>query len=251
MIGPPKNFSLAGTWLALAAMLTLVACRPSTVPAPPPIGAELIINGGFEKPLTPHDSFPAGKAPPAPQSSGGSTHIQSLAAGAPIPEFGWTIEEKRVTLMGYGYDSGGGNVLMGHMAQGDQCLQLNGRSPGPISQTFATEVGTVYSLSFAYANNPDPDASASCPFQGKVVVVDKASGKDLVPPLVFIHKNSTLADYRWVHAVPLIFTATGDHTTIRFSSLEGPAFQWGIFIDAVSVKVVSRPGLFDRIGPAF
>jgi len=137
------------------------------------------------------------------------------------------------------------------MVEGDQCLQLNGRSPGPISQTFATEVGTVYSLSFAYANNPDPDASRSCPFQGKVVVVDKSSGKDLVPPLVFTHKNSTLADYRWVHAVPLIFTATGDHTTIRFTSTDGPSYQWGVFVDAVSVKVVSRPGLFDRIGHVF
>jgi hypothetical protein len=257
MMGPRQNFARAGKYFFLAGMLALAACRPSSGPvtppavspaAPPAVGAELIINGSFEKPLTPQDGYPVGKAPPAPQSSGGSTHILALGANTAPPDFGWTIEAGKVGLMGYGYDSGGGNVLLGPMAQGVQCLQLNGRNPGPLSQTFATEVGGVYSLTFAYANNPDPDASPSCPFEGEVAVVDTASGKDLAPPLDFTHTNSTLSDYHWVQAGPITFTATGGQTTIRFKSLDGPSYIWGVFVDDVSVQVVSRPGPFEKIG---
>jgi len=251
MIEPQQKFALAGKWFSLGGILALAACGQASGPAAPPaLGAELLVNGGFEKPLTPQDGYPAGTAPPAPRASGGSTHIMAFAASAAPPDFGWTIEGKKANLIGFGYDSGGGNVLMGPMAQGDQCLQLNGRVPGPISQTFATEVGGVYSLTFAYANNPDPDASPSCPFQGKVVVVDTAGGADLATPLEFTHTDSTLADYHWVRSGPITFTATCEHTTIRFTSEDGPAYQWGVFVDDVSVKVVSRPSIFERVGRA-
>jgi choice-of-anchor C domain-containing protein len=86
--------------------------------------AELINNGGFESPV---NAF----------SGGFQTYSSGLA--------GWTIDYGSVDLIN--------NYWM--PASGSFSLDLNGNSAASISQSFATQVGQTYVVSFSMAGNPD------------------------------------------------------------------------------------------------
>ena len=57
--------------------------------------------------------------------------------------------------------------------EGRQSLDINGNGPGVISQMFATVPGGLYSLNFAYANNPvTPEAEAQLEDRGVTILPD-------------------------------------------------------------------------------
>jgi len=228
--------------LSLLGLLILpVACSPTPSPN---VNKELILNGGFEKPVAPPGQYPVGSAPPANRSSGGDTHIiNRISPGAEPPGFIWKVEHGDVDVVAYGYDSGGGNLFLGKMAEGNQHLDLDGSHAGTISQTIPTVDGGVYTLTFAYANNPDPDAGLR-PFQALVSVVDAASSTELVAPVRLDHSGSTLTDYHWTRSGQITFTARSPATLIRFASQDSPSSVHGVLLDDISVKVVSEPLFF-------
>ncbi len=219
-------------------MLLLAACRP----AGPAVNQELVINGGFESPPAPSGAFPIGAGPVIPEyGTGSDVHIiPSIAPGAEPPGFGWKVEAGDVDIIGYGYDSGGGDVYLGAATEGKQSLDLDGRHAGTIAQAIPTEAGGVYALTFAYANNPDSNV-VNDQFRARVTVVDVASHADLIPPREISHTGSTPANFHWTRAGPLLFTARGPSTIIRFASEDDPESWHGISLDDVSVKVVSLP----------
>ena len=73
----------------MAGMLTACSPKPDQQPVS---GKELLLNGGFEIPVTPMGAEPVGSEPPAPRASGGTTHIihiNNIAQEQPPPGFGW------------------------------------------------------------------------------------------------------------------------------------------------------------------
>lgn len=188
-----------------AALLLLVA---AAVPAQ-------ITNGGFEQPEV------------APNSS---QQFNAVSNGIT----GWTVTFGSV------------DVFNGVPApfQGAQALDLDGSGPGTISQIFATTSGTVYSLDFAYSNNPFPVFSS----HSANVSVDGAGS---LVNSVITHNSSTgnsLAqmDYQMFHTT---FTANTPSTTLTFSSLDSAFQSAGIVLDSVSVT--PAPAATPEFGSAF
>ena len=183
----------------LLAVLMIFLAAPSS-------NAGLIVNGGFEIPPAPPNSFV--------DLSAGNTSM------AP-----WVIQRGGVDVVNTGFWPA---------YEGQQSLDLNGSSsPGTIVQTFATTPGTSYTLTFAYGNNPlaTPEATAT------VSVLDSAS----VPPLLsqdIAHSGSTLTNISYT-SFSESFVADTTVTTLQFAGTNsGP---YGIVLDAVSVNPTVIP----------
>ena len=125
-------------------------------------------------------------------------------------------------------------------ASGAQSVDLNGSygNGASLSQTLATEIGVTYTLSFAFAGNPDP--SEACVTSPVVKSMEVLWGETLVGVYTLDTTGRSLADPGWqTISVPVM--ATTATTTLRFDSLVygacGPA------LDAVAVTPAAfRPG---------
>jgi hypothetical protein len=242
MICPKRLLSWLVNVLPLGGMLAWVFLLASCDKPQVVVGQELLINGSFETPLAPPGKFPVGSAPPASGNNGSSDHIiPGITPGHEPPDFGWKVESGDVDIIAHGYDSGGGDVLLSKMADGHQCLDLDGFTPGTIAQTIPTVPGAIYVLTFAYANNTDFEPNSGHSHKAKISVVDDASKNDLVKALHISHDTSTLADLLWIRCEPIHFKARSDHTTIRFQSEDDPSSRWGIYLDDISVKAIAQP----------
>ena len=128
---------------------------------------------------------------------------------------------------------------------GNQSLDLDGISPGTISQTFATTPGMAYAVDFAYSNNPERTYAshiANVTVMGTAGLLNSVIQHDSATGGQF----ATLAqmDYKLFHG---LFTADSANATITFTSLD-PANQFsGVILDAVKVGVVPTP----EFGSAF
>lgn len=178
--------------------------------------ADLIINGGFEQPAIPADSY----------------RVYGTTTTPGIP--GWTVITDDV-------DINTSNVF-GAPFEGLQWLDLNGQSPGAIEQAFATVIGANYDLSFRYANN----TASGFDTTGRVDVLGAGSllSQD------FSHQGSTTANMNY-SLFSGSFVANSAFTTLRFTStFYGTS---GIALDAVSVlgpevSAVSEPSTLALVG---
>ena len=110
-------------------------------------------------------------------------------------------------------------------------LDLVGNLPATIEQTFATNSGATYTLSFAYANNPGiPTASAL------VTVLDAANATLLSQS--FTHSGSAVATMNY-NLFSQNFVADSATTKLRFTNTFSTA-NGGVVLDAVGV--VPEPG---------
>lgn len=162
--------------------------------------AQLIINGGFESPDTPtYIDISAGQNTIAPWVVG----LHSVQVG----------------------DADGNGVIFGPAFEGAQFLDLNGTGLGRLTQAFATTPGSLYTVTFAYANNyfNAPTASA------RVRIFD-GLGNRLNQTIT--HASSVAGNYDWsVFAAQ--FTALQNTTSLEFTSLTDNSS--GIMLDAVQV----------------
>jgi RNA polymerase sigma factor (sigma-70 family) len=190
------------------------AHRHATGLGGPSADGELVLNGDFESPV-------------------GSVTIESLNIPPNLDpsSFGWRTRFGSPALMHEGY-RGNDGIYNGTAASGKQWLNLDGGRPGAIEQTIDTTAGSQYTLSFAYANSPNPGVDH--PFAATVNVKDVVSDTDLVTPMSIIHSTSMPTDFHW-DRFTISFIATGPTTTIRFTSNDITGHD-GIFIDSVSVK---------------
>lgn len=170
--------------------------------------ANLIVNGSFEEPAIEG----------APWFKVYTTAGQGLT--------GWTVGERSVDLV---HDNFGGT---GPAYDGVQFLDLAGTpGPGAISQGFATVIGQMYELTFAYANNPGlSPASAD-------VALD---GATLAYSTTISHSGSSPSDNLWT-LFSYKFEALDDFTTLSFTSLGGGGNS-GILLDDVQINEVPEPG---------
>jgi hypothetical protein len=189
--------------------------------------ADLITNGSFEVPTVP-----------------GGPQFLDIAPGAEPAGFGWRVTSGTV-------DVGLGGGFFPPAFIGTQFLDLDGFTPGTISQSFPTTSGTTYDLSFAYANNPYtgapasacvPPSTASCatiPAHATTTIVDAGTGTELITPLMLTHSNSTVPDANWTLSGEIAFVAEGTMTTLAFASDDPSNSNGGIFLDAISVNAAS------------
>lgn len=194
-------------WSAVATAAALAAA---------PAHANLLANGGFESPVL------------APAS------YLNITPGTEPAGFGWTVFDAGVDVFSNGV-LGSGIVA----AAGVQALDLVGfGSTGGVSQSFATTAGTVYQLSFAYANNAISIGNAAA----SVTVGDGAS--TLLSTTISHHTSST-SGADWT-AFSANFTGTGQVATLSFATTLGGS-NGGILLDQVSVTVapaVPEPGSY-------
>jgi len=175
------------------------------------VPGNLIENGSFEMPDI------------------GGTYMEMTAAGGNVP--GWEIAGDSTSQGGVTMINGWFGVVGSH---GDQVLSLQSNSfgedvAGTISQTFETEIGKQYELSFDY--NTIDDAS---PGQVAIIAYDLGVASQAAAFNTGPYTVSPWATERYV------FTATATNTTLTF---EGDYLgQWrGPLIDNISVA--EFPGL--------
>ena len=164
---------------------------------------ELIVNGGFEVPdVTPY-----------------RYHRVTASAGELT---GWDVVSGNVDLVDQSFVTG-----LPH--EGAQWLDLTGDVAGMIEQTFATEAGLSYTLSFQYANN----TGALGTVEARVTV----TGDDPLLRAIISHSDSTREDMDY-QLFSDTFIADSSSATLRFESFSGGGS--GIALDSVSV--IPEPG---------
>jgi choice-of-anchor C domain-containing protein len=163
-------------------------------------GAATIVNGGFVGPSAPDGGF---------QTVGVSTGV--------IP--GWTVSSGNVDwIKGY-WQSSDGDAFS---------VDLNGTTPGAISQTIDTVIGQTYTLTFDMSGNPDNGSDL------RLLLADTGGAATTFAYNLDVSTNSH-SNMNWTPQ-SLNFTATGAATTITFASGAGGAnCCFGAAIDNVAI----------------
>jgi hypothetical protein len=181
---------------------------------------DVITNGDFEFP--PINTFY--------QNYGAQTN--SPYSGATF-DTNWSIPTNNVDIV---------NPMIGWGAsafQGNQILDLVGYgSTGAVSQSFATNIGQQYQLSFAYSDNPGSGFTAQSAAQAAVFVLGATPGYLLSATIS--HDNAVSGNLNW-SLFSGTFVATSETTTLNFNTLFGQN-NGGIMLDAVAVQAVPEPG---------
>lgn len=179
-----------------------------------PAQAAFVSNGSFEFPNT----------------SPGT--VMNINAGTEPAGFAWTVTTGNVDIVRNGF---AGSTATAY--DGAQMLDLVGSgSIGGISLLLpTTTVGTQYTLSFAYANNP---------FNGPTTASASVSLLDGASPLFsesITHNASSAFNYNWA-SFNRVFTGTGDPVTLAFDNTIAIAGgNGGILLDAISLTPVPVP----------
>ncbi len=176
----------------IAAMTLLSSAAMAAAP-------NLIVNGGFE-------------------ASTFSGAFDTYSAGSGLLT-GWTINEGSVDLIHTYWTP----------ASGSYSLDLSGNDDGVISQSFATNVGQHYRVSFSMAGNPDDPTDAT-----KTIQV----GLSQQPLYTFDTTGHTRSNMGWA-AKSFDFIATGNVSKLHFSGTQESAY--GAALDNISVTAVPEP----------
>ncbi|GAA1880632.1 choice-of-anchor C family protein [Streptantibioticus ferralitis] len=141
--------------------------------------------------------------------------LQDFTTGEAIGP--WTVTSGTVDLVGSSYFQ---------PAQGTQSLDLNGHSPGAVSQTFTTTPGTTYVVTYALAGNP---VCATPTVRTGKVLIDGQDFQDFS----FDITGKTTTNMGYV-ARQVSFVAVNTSTTLTFASTT-PNTECGPVIDNVTV----------------
>lgn len=118
---------------------------------------------------------------------------------------------------------------------GSQHIELNSHGsksaePFSIYQTFDTEIGQTYSLSFAYSARRNSNEAFS-------VSITDSDANSLIDQIIDDHTRRVWSLYEDT------FTATSTSTTLRFTSVTPTNRTVGNLIDAVEVNKVPEPSM--------
>ncbi|GGT71519.1 hypothetical protein GCM10010207_82100 [Streptomyces atratus] len=160
-------------------------------------------NGSFETPTAPANSF--------------SIFYAGQTMGL------WQVESGSVDLDDDGY---------WQAAEGNQSVDLNGTTAGTLSQTFTTEPGAKYTVTYSLAGNPGGLPTVKT---GEVRI-DGHSFQDFT----FNTAGRTFTNMGYVTR-RFTFVANSTSTKLTFASTSGPT-AYGPVIDDVKVKSCSGAG---------
>ena len=165
---------------------------------------ELLTNGSFE-------DIGAG----VPEGWGGLTYY----AGGPVALPGWSVNAGSVDLTSSA-------SFWGPAYDGNYSLDINGWDAGTISQSFATVLGQLYTVSFAYGRNvagaPEP-ALATVSAGGTTFNVSAANDGSFGSGHNMLWKTGGFS-----------FTGTGAPTTLTLAAVTSG--NGGVFFDKLSVQ---------------
>jgi hypothetical protein len=172
--------------------------------------ANQLVNGGFEVPVLPADSY--------------------LNIGPGGEPFGWQVTAGDIDIVRLPLPS---LSTYFNAFEGSQVLDLNGFTRGTISQDFPTLAGQVYLTTFAYADNPRESGLSTA----SISVTDVGTTASLLNDSV-AHSSSSDSIANYV-TYSKSFTAVGalSRLTIASTSPSGDP-SGGIFLDAVAVTSV-------------
>jgi len=192
---------------ALLASVFLLLFSASTVHA----GA-ILINGSFE----------IGPA------MNGLQDVDVLAGSTAIT--GWTVFGDSVDYLGSPWD----------VSDGEHAIDLDGRNAlfSGISQTFVTQAGQTYEVSFDLSGNPQGGNTT------KQVLV---SLDGFAQQYSFSTMGQNTSSLIWT-PTSFFFTATGSLATLSFMSLSSTSSSYGPLIDNVAVTAVPEPSTVLLLG---
>jgi choice-of-anchor C domain-containing protein len=171
--------------------------------------ADLMLNGGFETPAL--------------------TQGQSKTLSASDPSMApWVIAAGSVDVVQNGYWPA---------YQGNNSIDLNGVSPATIQQTFATNPGTTYVLTFAYACNADVVDVDHSVFTGIGHLT--ITGASTLLDTTVSHSGSSRANMNY-EIFSGNFVANSSSTTLQFQDVSNSG-NHGLVLDNVSVNSVPEP----------
>jgi len=165
--------------------------------------AQLITNGGFETPDTRTYMY----------IYAGQNTLAPWVVGSPYVEVG---------------DAVGNGYITGPAFEGAQMLDLHGR----LTQAFATTPGSLYTVTFAYTDNP-VEPAAPAPASARVRLFDGLGDR---LNQTFTHTGAVSNDFSWT-VFNGQFTALQNTTTLEFNPLTTVpgGLPGGIMLDAVQV----------------
>jgi choice-of-anchor C domain-containing protein len=171
---------------------------------PRSVGAadSLLINGSFEF-----------GPPPFP------VHDIDIPPGS-VAVTGWIVTGAGIDLLEDPWD----------VFDGVRAIDLDGRSPGGIQQSFATTKSQVYKVTFDTAGNPEGEPT----LKRFRVTVGPASHD-----YVFNSQGQTIDELKW-RRMTFNFKADGSTATLSFTSLSDDGNAFGALIDNVSVIPVGH-----------
>jgi hypothetical protein len=175
------------------------------------VRADLVADGGFEKPVV-------------VSSNGAYTHF----AGAMDA---WTVSGSVDEVTTFEWTPHSGN----------QSLDLNGLSPGTISQNLATHAGHTYDLTFYMSGNFGD-------YVGSQRSLEVYWGGSPAGTFTFTRPGSPYvygdpSSLGWTLESALGLTASGSSTELKFVSLESSSYAWGATLDDISVRdTTPEPG---------
>ncbi|MFI9273418.1 choice-of-anchor C family protein [Kitasatospora sp. NPDC052896] len=129
----------------------------------------------------------------------------------------WQVTSGTVDLIGAGY---------WQAAEGDQSVDLNGTNTGAVAQTFSTDSGKCYTVTYALAGNP----AASPTVKTGEALIDGQDFQDFS----FDVTGKTFANMGYVYR-QFTFIATNASTTVTFASTT-PNSDAGPVIDDVRIQ---------------
>jgi choice-of-anchor C domain-containing protein len=194
--------------LLLAAVTTALAGAVGTA------HANLVSDGDFSSPY-------------------GGSSFTTYAGGSTIGP--WTVTGGSVDLIGGYWQAPNGTV---------GSVDLDGDSPGGLTQTIATTPGQSYNLSFYLSGNPDPSAATTYP-NPKTLDVSAGSASPIYNYTVAA--SNTHADMYYVPE-SLTFTADSSSTLISFTSADCCGSPYGPVIGDVVVSPVPEPASLALLG---
>jgi choice-of-anchor C domain-containing protein len=171
--------------------------------ASPASAVPILVNGGFEQgppPFSIHDiDIPTG-----------STAIT-----------GWTVTGAGIDLLEDPWD----------VSDGIRAIDLDGRSPGGIEQSFATIIGGLYTVSFDLSGNPEG---------GSLLKQMRLSIGGFSQAFTFDSTGQTIDSLVWA-PMTFSFVAADSAATLAFASLSHDGSAYGALIDNVQVSSVPEP----------
>lgn len=211
----------------------------------------LLLNGSFESPIVPADSFCGPYADCIGYHNGVNDNIDGWLVigksgidgnGDPIPG-----SPASILQLGYNYQEPKNmtnEVLNFHPQDGLQSVDLTGEGnqglDNGIKQSVATIPGTVYGLSF-WVGHQDPTADG---YTLGPAMIGLVINQDL--PIIFSNNGVTTDDVTW-QMFNYYFTATGGLTTIAFLN-ETPVGNNLAGLDNVTLAAVPEPGTMILLG---
>jgi choice-of-anchor C domain-containing protein len=123
------------------------------------------------------------------------------------------------------------------VSNGTRAIDLDGGSPGGIQQTFATQVGQWYAVSFDLSGNPGNGTfGTGLPLIKQVQV----TAGDFVGDYSFDSSGQSIDALVW-QKILFSFVAVDTRSTLSFVSLSPAGTAYGALIDNVHVSTTSAP----------